>query len=81
MLEAIRTAQAREIEAHNKAMAEGREELSQLQEDIKTARVDAQAAHRAQEAYKAALDGKKKLDAEIDSLTGRRDRLKSEVEG
>ena len=81
MLEAIRTAQAREIEAHNKAMAEGREELSQLQEDIKTARVDAQAAHRAQEAYKAALDGKKKLDAEIDSLTGRRDRLKSDVEG
>lgn len=85
-LDTIHTIRATEIEAHKKAMAEGREELEQLRENIKVsrteaqeARVDAQEAVRARQEYNAAVDGKAKLTAEIEALTGRRDRLKNEV--
>lgn len=85
-LDTIHTIRATEIEAHEKAMAEGREELEQLRENIKAsrteaqeARVDAQEAVRARQEYNAAVDGKAKLTAEIEALTGRRDRLKNEV--
>lgn len=79
MLETIRLTQAREIEAHSKAMSDGREELAQLQEDIENARVDAQEARRARQEYNDAREGVKTLTAEIKALTGRRDRLKDEV--
>lgn len=87
-LDTIHTIQASEIEAHKKAMDEGREELEQLQENIKASRTEAQEAHvdaqeavRARKEYNDAVNGKAKLTAEIEALTGRRDRLKSEVAG
>lgn len=80
MLDTIRLTQAREIDAHKQAMDDGREELKQLKEDIENARVDAQEARRARDEYKAAQDGVRELTAEIKALTGRRDRLKDEVE-
>ena len=79
MQEAIRQSQAAEIAAHQTAMDEGRAELSQLQDDIKNARVDAQEAHRTHKAYKEAQEGVEKLTGEIKALTARRDVLKSEV--
>ena len=78
-LDLIHSMQASEVEAHKKAMDEGRAELAQLQDDIKNARVDAQEAHRTHKAYKEAQEGVKKLTGEIKALTASRDALKSEV--
>lgn len=78
-LDLIHTMQAQEVEAHKNAMSEGKAELEQLREDIKNARVDADEAHRTHKAYKEAQEGVKALTAEIEALTGRRDRLKTEV--
>lgn len=78
-LEATRAAQASEAAAHEKAMSEGRAELEQLRDDIKNTRVDAQEASRARKEYEAAQKGMRTLNAEIRSLEGRRDSLKSEV--
>lgn len=78
-LDTIHTMQAAEIEAHKRAMDEGRGELAQLQDDIKNARVEAQEAHRTHKAYKEAQEGVKQLNGEIKALTARRDALKAEV--